>query len=627
MGRRANRQNRRDYNRKIQKIEKTARAQEQEQFSAPPIISIPTITGAKFDTNNNSVQEYELKLQSLPITDYKRRILFITEASYLHTGFSTYLREVFKRLYATGKFELAEFGSYGAPKESDKRAQEIPWKYYHNLPANPMEEAEYGTQNGQPINNNYKENQFGKWRLSYVLADFKPDIIICHRDHWMDHFIGKSPFRGNFTWLWMPTVDGYPQKWEWLKDYATVDGLFAYSHFGKRVLEEQSQTQLAQLHKLPNLKVLDVCQPGVDTAIFKPIDKQQVRDIFHIPAEMRFAGTVMRNQPRKLFPRIIDAFYTFKTRYLRQSKNVFLLLHTSIPDVGWDIPEAIYRRGLQQFVVFTYICHSCGNFGLLNFVGSPAKCPVCGQQTFYTPNTQFGLDDDKFNLIYNIMDVYIQGSIAEGDGMPVNEARACGVPCLVSDFSALYEKARNGGALPIKSNTLYTEHETMQWRDLFDPDDLAANLAYLFGNEYARKELAFEARKCASRYYSWDLTAKKWEYWLSAVPIKDRNKTWGAPIELKSPDPESPPPDLSNEDFIEWCYKHILCRSGVDPGGMQYWVAILTQGAPRQQIEAHFRKLIDEENITKQTLLNPNISHPDPVTRVSDIIKRTEGNL
>ena len=43
----------------------------------------------------------------------KKKVLFVSEASYLNTGYATYSREVLKRLHATGKYELAEFSIYG----------------------------------------------------------------------------------------------------------------------------------------------------------------------------------------------------------------------------------------------------------------------------------------------------------------------------------------------------------------------------------------------------------------------------------------------------------------------------------------------------------------------------------
>jgi len=43
---------------------------------------------------------------------FKKRILFIGEASPLETGFSNYYRQLLSRLQETGKYDIAELGSY-----------------------------------------------------------------------------------------------------------------------------------------------------------------------------------------------------------------------------------------------------------------------------------------------------------------------------------------------------------------------------------------------------------------------------------------------------------------------------------------------------------------------------------
>ena len=570
---------------------------------------VPSIVGAEFQEIHNSIEELQKKIDSLPNSTEKKRILFCTEASFLHTGFSTYLREVFKRLHSTGKYELAELASYGHSKELDPRAAQVPWKYYHNLPSNKMEEQEY--------NKDYKENQFGKWRLSHVLADFKPHIVILNRDNWMDSYVLKNVLRENCLVFWMPTVDGCPQQWGWMKDYGNVDGLFTYSWFGKKVLEEQSRCSLAKRYGMKPLNVLDVIQPGVDLEKFKPLPKDQVFKSFNIPnPNFKFVGTVMRNQPRKLFPRIVESFRMFKEQYPKEAENVFLLLHTSYPDVGWDIPEFVRQNGIEDSVVWSYRCRHCGNIAVSNFLGSPTDCPICNSKgTFQTPNTQFGFNDEQLNLVYNLMDVYVQGTIAEGDGMPINEAKAAGVPCLISDYSACYEKARNGGALPIKNIgddtrlASYTEQETGQNRSLFNRQDLCDKIALLIKDEPKRLKLAREARQCAVKYYDWDLTAKKWEYWISSAKIKNSAETWDAPIVLKPLPKESIyDKDLSNKEFIEQCYLKILSGKLPDPQGYRTWMQALQNGGEegtpenaqrRKELEAHFRSLIEKENEQK----------------------------
>ena len=87
----------------------------------------------------------------------KRRILFCGEASYLSTGYATYTREVLRRLHATGKYDIAELGTYGKPEEPE--IKDVPWKFYPNIPDIKNTEAvqEYNSNN---------INQFGAWKLN-----------------------------------------------------------------------------------------------------------------------------------------------------------------------------------------------------------------------------------------------------------------------------------------------------------------------------------------------------------------------------------------------------------------------------------------------------------------------------
>jgi hypothetical protein len=62
----------------------------------------------------------------------KKKILFISEAAYLNTGYAKYSKEVISRIHKTGKYEIAEFSIYGGAE--DPRRSSIPWKNYANLP-------------------------------------------------------------------------------------------------------------------------------------------------------------------------------------------------------------------------------------------------------------------------------------------------------------------------------------------------------------------------------------------------------------------------------------------------------------------------------------------------------------
>ena len=128
----------------------------------------------------------------------KKRVLVVSEAHYVLSGFGTYAHELLTRLAKTDKYELAEFASYG----HYSAVNNLDWTFYANAP----EEGEDST--GYDPNGT---SQFGAWRFDRVCLDFKPDIVLSYRDPWMDMFIKSTPTRPYFHWVWMPTVDSAPQ--------------------------------------------------------------------------------------------------------------------------------------------------------------------------------------------------------------------------------------------------------------------------------------------------------------------------------------------------------------------------------------------------------------------------------
>ena len=79
----------------------------------------------------------------------KKRVLFLTEAAYLSTGYATYSRNVLNHMKSTGKYELAELSIYGTA--DDERRNLIPWKNYPVLPDSSCSEEE--------------KNVYRKWKI------------------------------------------------------------------------------------------------------------------------------------------------------------------------------------------------------------------------------------------------------------------------------------------------------------------------------------------------------------------------------------------------------------------------------------------------------------------------------
>jgi intein/homing endonuclease len=328
----------------------------------------------------------------------KKRILFVNEFSGLSTGFATYGHYVIPELYKTGKFILGEVGVYAS--KAHPKIGSVPWKVYPNEPdPNNIEEQKIYAQN--------KINQFGLWRFNEAALDFKPDFTISISDIWMNEWIHQTPYRNNFKHLQMVTCDGEPQKDEWLRSYKNNDVLLTYSYWAKNLIERVSNGRT---------KVRDVASPGTDINIFKPKDKQKLREQFGVKGDVFIIQTVMRNQPRKLFPELMKAFNAFLELCRANGRDdiaqkTYLHLHTTNPDMGWDLPKEIRNHGLGHKVIFTYMCDACKAFYPSFYQGDRTICRHCHQSSLRLPNTAIGLEREQLADIMAIPDLYVQYSV------------------------------------------------------------------------------------------------------------------------------------------------------------------------------------------------------------------------
>ena len=466
----------------------------------------------------------------------KKRILFCGEATYLNTGYATYGREVLKRLHATDKYELAEFASYGTGE--DPRSNGIPWMFYPNMPNSKEEQEQYDS---------IPTNQFGEWKFESVLLDFLPDIVFDIRDFWMFDYQNRSPYRPHFHWAIMPTVDAAPQNEQWIETFASADGVFNYSDWGYEILKSQSNN---------TIKCLGSAPPSADAA-YKPVeDKEAHKEMMGFDKNVKFVGTVMRNQKRKLFPDLFETFRKFLDA--SQRKDVLLYCHTSYPDLGWDIPKLLLKNKLSGKVVFTYVCSMCQHTFPAFFSDARRKCQRCGSFAAGLSSVQKGASYEYLASIMNLFDLYIQYANSEGFGLPQVEAAACGVPVMSVDYSAMSSVVRKLGGFPVKTKALYNEVETGCDRAVPDNDYAAKTIQKFFDMSDAEKEtLAKNSKLNFEKYYQWDKTAKKWEDHFDSVEIKPIEQTWQSPPRIHQPSTEVPS-NLSTSQYARWLIVNVL---------------------------------------------------------------------
>lgn len=473
---------------------------------------------------------------------HKTKLLFIGESSFLSTGYAVYTHEVLKRLYDTNKYEIAEFGIYGSM--NDARRAEIPWTFYGNLPDIPSQEEIY---HAAPL------NQFGQWKFDEICVDFHPDVVIDIRDWWMTTFAERSPFRNFYRWAIMPTIDSVPQPDEWMASYVNADAVFAYSEFGRDYLLETLGEQAG---------FCGIASPAANYHVMKPSpDKHEHRAKFGFDKNLKIVGTVMRNQIRKLYPDLIQAFAQYCEQYPEASKNVYLYLHTSHPDKGWDIPLLLREYGVGNKTLFTYICDhpSCQHVFPSFFQDSLQACPKCGRPTARLPSTHLGVTTQQMAQILNFFDVYVQYSNCEGFGMPQVEAAACGVPVIAVDYSAMTSVMNNLGGFKIPVQRFICE-ATLQKRALPDNEAFIQTLHKLMSlSEGERARLSRKIYHNVKKHYTWDKTAAVWENYLDSVEPKLITETWKSPSRAVTPNMNIPR-GLTNEQFVRWGIVNIWSR-------------------------------------------------------------------
>lgn len=447
------------------------------------------------------------------MTKNKLKILFSSEASFISSGFGNYTRELLTRLFSLNKYEIAEFASYGFV--NDPRDSDIGWKYYPNA-----------VKEGDPRYSEYMsriDNQFGRWRFDKVVIDFKPHVNVDIRDFWMNYYQSLSPTRPFFNWVLMPTVDSAPQQENWIDTFLGADAIFTYSDWAADVLKKQSNNKI---------NYIDTTSPGVDLNVFRPIlDKNELRNKYGIPKDAFLIGSVMRNQKRKLFPELISSVRNLIDRLEEENSpfadKIYLYLHTSYPDAGWDIPELLKEHRLTNRTILTYKCVKCSNVESSTFKHPLKVCKKCFNFSSKFTSVSNGVDNKTLAEIYNLFDIYVQYSICEGFGLPQIEAGACGIPVATVNYSAMEDVVHKLEAYPISIETYFKELETKAIRVYPSNQSLIDILhKHLHLNSDSKIQKSKRIRELTTKHYCWDKIAEKWESFFDSEWLFTTKKRW-----------------------------------------------------------------------------------------------------
>jgi len=233
----------------------------------------------------------------------------------------------------------------------------------------------------------------------------------------MDVWIARGPAWKNLdvaSWVPIDHLPTPPRVAAFFDDNGAIP--IAMSRFGERQLQNVDLDPLYAPH-------------GVNTQVFRPdidtINGLTPRQIFGIEEDRFVVVMNAANKgiapPRKAFPQAFAAFGIFA----REHDDAVLLVHSE-------------RTGMADGVNLNRLAEACG---------IPDEQIIFVDQYAY----RVGLSAEMIAGIYNAGDVLLAPSMGEGFGIPVIEAQACGLPVIVSDFSAQPELVGAGwtvGGIP-----------------------------------------------------------------------------------------------------------------------------------------------------------------------------------
>lgn len=323
-----------------------------------------------------------------------------------------------------------------------------------------------------PSNNNFY--QMGSW-VKYWEDQLLPDIILQHFDVWTveARFIHNDEIRTPL--ITHTPVDSSPMP-RLIKECASgaYDNL-AMSNFAHKAF---------RANNMPSQRVI---HHPVDNSIFRPIPKEDARKAIGLPQDGFIIGCVGTNKgPRKNIIGQLRAFHNFLNNNSLWNEPVYMYLHTYLANdfrnpEGLDIPSIIDHLGLESHIYFTDL------------------------DTYYA-----GFSDEQMRDIYTSFDCLSICSMAEGFGIPIIEAQACGIPVITTNFSAMPEVMGDGGLLVEPA-------ELMSWQRLgcahAVPSEKEIEKRYLEIYENKHPRLSDKAILNSSRFHI-DNIKLQWKHYL-----------------------------------------------------------------------------------------------------------------
>ena len=255
---------------------------------------------------------------------------------------------------------------------------------------------------------------------------WQPDLYLVAMDIPLQEFFYQNLAKLGRKYVAITPLENGPLTMSWAAILLNIDAVFFISELGKQ------EAIKAGLSKAEHLVV------GVDSKFWHPAtqeEKSALRKGLGIGEDEFVVLTVADNQERKNLWAGMESVKLLKEQTDRKIRYVMVTRLDS--QVGWKLNDLALEMGLTKNMMFF-------NRGI------PAQ--------------------DLWGL-FAVSDVYLQPSKAEGLGMPVLEAMACGIPCVATDTGALHELLLPDRGFLISAEYTFRDVWGNSERDMIDVKD------------------------------------------------------------------------------------------------------------------------------------------------------------
>jgi len=377
---------------------------------------------------------------------------------------------------------------------------------HHKFYSKPVLERRYDYNENVVI---YPVQNYGsKAEVREIFTHFKPDVFILIPDF---RFFEKEilyddiVYRKECITLAWHIWDNEPPPTFNFPKYISFDGIFAVTPLTFRLVNEVCKLLeddlLATKQHLPVVKFIP---ETIDTNQYRPLlkfDEKLVKVREHVE---KIAGksdliilTIAVAARRKMLPTLMSAVDKFAN--INEDKNITLLLHTT------------KQMMPGQTMIIPLLQHNKGMYGFMN---ENANKELSHFTNLITTFMEDDYGDDYINVLYNLADVTINVSNAEGFGLPIIESMSAGTPVIAPDtggvkefikeYSEMHNKISTGFLLPIRARELLSSPIVPYiYADYINEKDIINALGMIYkikklGEQY--KKMSEFCRKVAHQY-------------------------------------------------------------------------------------------------------------------------------